>query len=301
MTTASPALTAVTLPAPSTVATSVLSELHATFRLSALSGFTVAVSVSVSPSVNVSSALSRVTSVTFTALAFTVTAQVPDLPSAVAVTVAVPGLMPWTVPVLSTVATLRSDDDQLTTLSDAASGETLADSAADPPSMISIRDGVTVTDETPTVTSFLPQEVMRRMAAAAVSSARRVCVCVCVCVKRSYRLMFWLLSRESYEFSDALVNNLAAIGHPFGLYLVPALRHRHGTCRHGRRQDKNNKNFQISNEYAGYNGRYNGRTTMRPAPCPLPTTGAETTNHSTSIRRIRDLWFGKCLLSLNDR
>jgi hypothetical protein len=179
VTTASPAFTAVTLPAPSTVATSVLSELHVTFRLSALSGLTVAVSVSVSPSVRVSSVLSRVTSVTFTALAFTVTAQVPDLPSAVAVTVAVPGLRPWTVPVLSTVTTLRSDDDQLTTLSDAASGETLADSAADPPSMISIRDGVTVTDETPTVSSFLPQEVMRRMAAAAVSSARRVCVCVC--------------------------------------------------------------------------------------------------------------------------
>ena len=87
-------------------------------------------------------------------------------------------MRPWTVPVLSTVATLRSDDDQLTTLSDAASGETLADSAADPPSMISIRDGVTVTDETPTVSSFLPQDVMRMMAAAAVSSARRVCVCV---------------------------------------------------------------------------------------------------------------------------
>ena len=160
------------------MATSVLSELHATFRLSALSGFTVAVSVSVSPSVRVSSVLSRVTSVTFTALAFTVTAQVPDLPSAVAVTVAVPGLRPWTVPVLSTMATLRSDDDHATALSDAASGETLADSTADPPSMISIRDGVTVTDETPTVSSFLPQDVMRMVAAAAVSSARRVCVCV---------------------------------------------------------------------------------------------------------------------------
>ena len=177
VTVATPAFTAVTLPSPSTVATSVLSELHATFRLSALSGFTVAVSVSVSPSVNVSSALSRVTSVTFTALAFTVTAQVPDLPSAVAVTVAVPGLRPWTVPALSTVATLRSDDDHATALSDAASGETLADSTADSPSMISIRDGVTATDETPAVSSFLPQEVMRRMAAAAVSSARRVCVC----------------------------------------------------------------------------------------------------------------------------
>ena len=159
------------------MAISVLSELHATFLLSALSGLTVAVSVPVSPSVNVSSVLSRVTSVTFTALAFTVTAQVPDLPSAVAVTVAVPGLRPWTVPALSTVATLRSDDDQLTTLSDAASGETLADNAADSPSMISIRDGVTATDETPAVSSLLPQEVMRRMAAA-VSSARRVCVCV---------------------------------------------------------------------------------------------------------------------------
>ena len=177
VTTASPAFTAVTLPAPSTVATSVLSELHATFLLSALSGFTVAVSVSASPSVRVSSVTSRVTPVTFTALAFTVTAQVPDLPSAVAVTVAVPGLRPWTVPALSTVATLRSDDDHATALSDAASGETLADSTADSPSMISIRDGVTVTDETPTVSSFLPQEEMRKMAAAAVSSARRVCVC----------------------------------------------------------------------------------------------------------------------------
>ena len=173
--TASPAFTAVTLPAPSTVATSVLSELHFTFLLSALSGLTVAVSVSVSPSVNVSSALSRVTSVTPIALAFTVTAQVPDLPSAVAVTVAVPGLRPWTVPALSTVATLRSDDDHATALSDAASGETLADSTADSPSMISIRDGVTATDETPAVSSLLPQEVMRRMAAATVSSARRVC------------------------------------------------------------------------------------------------------------------------------
>ena len=177
VTTASPAFTAVTLPSPPTVATSVLSELHVTFLLSALSGFTVAVSVSVSPSVRVSSVLSRVTSVTPTALAFTVTAQVPDLPSAVAVTVAVPGLRPWTVPALSTVATLRSDDDHATALSDAASGETLADSAADPPSIISIRDGVTATDETLAVSSLLPQEVMRRMAAAAaVSSARRVCV-----------------------------------------------------------------------------------------------------------------------------
>ena len=175
VTTASPAFTAVTLPAPSTVATSVLSELHVTFLLSALSGLTVAVSVSVSPSVRVSSVLSRVTSVTPIALAFTVTAQVPDLPSAVAVTVAVPGLRPWTVPALSTVATLRSDDDHATALSDAASGETLADSTADSPSMISIRDGVTATDETPAVSSLLPQEVMRRMAAATVSSARRVC------------------------------------------------------------------------------------------------------------------------------
>ena len=75
----------------------------------------------------------------------------------------------------TSICMLHITDDHATALSDAASGETLADSTADSPSMISIRDGVTATDETPAVSSLLPQEVMRRMAAAAVSSARRVC------------------------------------------------------------------------------------------------------------------------------
>ena len=63
---ASPAATAATLPLVSTVATVVLLLSQVTFLFVALSGFTVAVKVTLSPVNRDSSALSRVTSVTET-------------------------------------------------------------------------------------------------------------------------------------------------------------------------------------------------------------------------------------------
>ncbi len=59
-----PTETAVTRPVPSTVATAVLSEAHVTVLLLAVSGVTVAVNWSVSPTVSVDAFSLRVTPVT---------------------------------------------------------------------------------------------------------------------------------------------------------------------------------------------------------------------------------------------
>lgn len=106
-----PAATAVTFPAVETVATLVLLLLQVTFLFVAFDGVTVAVSVSVAFGANVSVVLFRLTPVTGM---FTVTAQVADLPPAVAVIVAEPEPLEVTSPEDDTVATLLSEDDQAT-------------------------------------------------------------------------------------------------------------------------------------------------------------------------------------------
>ena len=106
-----PAAPAVTFPAVETVATLVLLLLQVTFLFVALLGEIVAVSVSVAFGANVSVVLFRLTPVTGM---FTVTAQVADLPPAVAVIVAEPEPLEVTSPEDDTVATLLSEDDQAT-------------------------------------------------------------------------------------------------------------------------------------------------------------------------------------------
>ena len=106
-----PDATAVTFPAVETVATLVLLLLQVTFLFVALLGEIVAVSVSVAFGANVSVVLFRLTPVTGM---FTVTAQVADLPPAVAVIVAEPEPLEVTSPEDDTVATLLSEDDQAT-------------------------------------------------------------------------------------------------------------------------------------------------------------------------------------------
>ncbi len=174
---ASPALRAVTFPLSSTDAMPVLSDFHVTFLLVALSGLTVAVRFSEEPSVRVNSVLSSDTSVTLTVFSLTVTAHFPDLPSAVAVMVAVPAFRPCTLPLPSTVAMALSEDVQVIVLSEAAAGEILAVNFVDAPSAISTLSGDTVTDEILTgSSSFLPHEVTSRTAKA--DAARNVSVCL---------------------------------------------------------------------------------------------------------------------------
>ena len=84
-----PAATAVTLPFESTFATLVLLELQLTFLLVAFSGFTVAVKVSVLPTVSSVAVLFRATPGTATVEAVTVTVQVAVLLPSVVVAVIV--------------------------------------------------------------------------------------------------------------------------------------------------------------------------------------------------------------------
>ena len=84
-----PAFTAVTLPPASTVATAVLLLLQLTVLLAALSGFTVAVSVALSPSVSESVALSSFTDSTGTGLPSCRTVKEADFPALLMVTLAV--------------------------------------------------------------------------------------------------------------------------------------------------------------------------------------------------------------------
>ena len=130
-----PSFTAVTLPFASTVAM-LLSELdHVTVLSVASSGFTVAVSVSESPSVNANSVLFSVTEVTTTTSLLTVTEQVADLSPAWAVIVTLPSFTAVTLPFASTVATVASDEDQVTVLSVASSGFTVAVRVSESPSV----------------------------------------------------------------------------------------------------------------------------------------------------------------------
>ena len=123
-----PAFFAVTTPLEETVATVVLFEDHVTFLFDAFEGATVATSVSVSPSVKVNVVLSRVTPVTATSGALTVTVQVAFLPPSFVVTVIVaePAFFAVMTPVEDTVATVVLFDDQVTDLSVASDGETVA-------------------------------------------------------------------------------------------------------------------------------------------------------------------------------
>ena len=121
-----PTLRAVTLPLL-TVAIDSSELFQLTFLFVALEGETVAVNVSLSPSVRVMLVLSRLTLSTLYTFAFTVTWQVAVLPpsSVVTVIVAVPALRAVTCPLL-TVATDSSELFQLTFLFVALAGYTVA-------------------------------------------------------------------------------------------------------------------------------------------------------------------------------
>ena len=116
-----PDLTAVTLPS-ATLATDSSEDAHATFLSDASSGFTVAVNVAVSPTAKERAVLSSVTDSTSTEI-FTVHSamQEPDF----AVIIAVPDFFAVTLP-SDTVATETSDDPQVTDLSAALAGLTVA-------------------------------------------------------------------------------------------------------------------------------------------------------------------------------
>ena len=128
---AEPMATAVTFPLESTVALDVLLLVQVTVLSSALSGLTVAVSVSLAPISRVSSVLLRVTEATGTGL--TVTLQVALESPAWAVMVAVPLATAVTFPLESTVALDVSLLVQVTVLSVAFSGRTVAVSVSDAP------------------------------------------------------------------------------------------------------------------------------------------------------------------------
>ena len=149
---ASPAPTACTTPASDTVAIASLDEDQVTFLFVASAGATVAVRVmSASPTARESVLGDTVTPVTATVAALTVTAHVAvKLPSTVVtVIVALPAPTAVTSPVADTVATVSSDEDQVTLLFVASSGATVAvNSKAAPPTVIEPVVGDTVTPVT---------------------------------------------------------------------------------------------------------------------------------------------------------
>lgn len=122
---AEPALTAVTTPELDTVATDVLLDDQVTDLFVAFEGETVAVRVYVDPSVKVKDVLSKDTPVTGTT---TVTAQVAVFAPSLVITVIVvdPAAFAVTRPEEDTVATAVLLDDQVTDLSVALEGETVA-------------------------------------------------------------------------------------------------------------------------------------------------------------------------------
>ena len=129
-----PSLMAVTRPDASTVATEVFVLLHVTVLSVALSGLTVATSVSLSPSFRDKDVLFSAMDVTATTFLLTVTEHVADLSPAFAVMVAVPSLMAVTRPDASTVATEVFVLLHVTVLSVALSGLTVATSVSLSPS-----------------------------------------------------------------------------------------------------------------------------------------------------------------------
>ena len=150
---------AVTLPS-ATVATDTSDEPQVTDLSVALSGLTVAVIVSVSPTFIDKEVLSRVIDVTDTTLVETFTVQVEDLPPALAVIVAVPSLMAVTVPEF-TLATEALDDAQITLSYSASFGRTVATRLKVSPSTISIVAVFSDTDETSIVDSLFVHPVIR--------------------------------------------------------------------------------------------------------------------------------------------
>ena len=118
----------------------------------AFSGLIVAARVISSPSVISSEVLSRVTDVTATNLPFTVTAQVAVLPPAFAVMVAEPSFTAVTTPSL-TVATAVLEELQVTVLSVALLGLTVAVMLEVSPSSRVSEVGFTEMDETGIVLS----------------------------------------------------------------------------------------------------------------------------------------------------
>ena len=125
---AEPAALAVTKPEEETVATEVLLEDQVTDLSVALDGVTVAVSVCVSPTVIESDVLLRLTPVTATFCAWTVTEHVAVLPPSFVVTeiVVEPAALAVTTPEDDTVATDVLLEDQVTDLSVAFEGVTVA-------------------------------------------------------------------------------------------------------------------------------------------------------------------------------
>ena len=121
-----PIFNPVTLPFASTDATASSLLLQVTVLSVASSGLTVAVSVAFSPSTKDSVLLSSDTDETAIVCFNTVTSQVADWSPAVAVIVAVPGVSAVTFPFASTDATASSLLLQVTVLSVAWSGLTVA-------------------------------------------------------------------------------------------------------------------------------------------------------------------------------
>jgi len=135
---AEPADLAITSPADETVATDSSLEVQETDLSVAFSGVTVAISVRVSPSVMDKEDSLRLTPVTETVLAKTVTEQVAVLPPSLVLTVIVaePAAFAVTTPPEDTDATDSSLDDQVTDWSVALVGDIIALSVSDSPSVI---------------------------------------------------------------------------------------------------------------------------------------------------------------------
>ena len=145
---ASPDFLAVIIPS-ATVATATSDDPHSTVLSVALSGLTIAVIASVSPTCIDKEVLSSVMDVTATILEETLTLQVADLPPALAVIVAVPSLTADTAPEF-TLATEALDEAQITPSYSASLGRTVATRLKVSPSTISIVDVFNDTDETST-------------------------------------------------------------------------------------------------------------------------------------------------------
>ena len=148
-------LLAVTLPCASTLAMSELLLLQVTVLSVAFSGVTVAARVAELPSCKVSEVLSREMAVTGTVASSTVTVQLADLLPAMAVTVADPDATAVTLPFSSTVTTAVLPVLQVTFLSVAFSGKTVATSVSVQPGWSDKVVLLRTTLSTGTLTSFL--------------------------------------------------------------------------------------------------------------------------------------------------
>ena len=127
-----PSFTAVTSPF-TTVAMASSEDVQVTVLSVALSGVTVAVRVALAPSTRFRDSLSNLMDSTGTNAAVTVTLQVASFAPALAVMVAVPAFTAFTLP-SATVATASSEEVQVTILSVASSGFTVAFNSASWPS-----------------------------------------------------------------------------------------------------------------------------------------------------------------------